>query len=121
MVQLLRQLASRHDSLLLWHLEKHKSALGLCISFIAGSGSVSTFDDPENMYTSDEEDYFSEDEEVIMVCCRPAAVALTLDKVVLHEAYQVMPLILLCRHHSAWLVFDIGVTHQQCPFYLKRL
>lgn len=67
MVQLLRQLASRHDGLLLWHLEKHKSALGLCIAFIAGNGSMSAFDDPEAMYTSDEEDYFSEDEEVVMV------------------------------------------------------
>ena len=74
MVQLLRQLASRHDSLLLWHLEKHKSALGLCIAFIAGNGSMSAFDDPEAMYTSDEEDYFSEDEEVIMVITLPVAV-----------------------------------------------
>ena len=67
MLQLLRQLAIRHSSLLLSHLEKHKSALGLCVAFIAGSGSLSAFDDPGAMYTSDEEDYFSEDEEVMMV------------------------------------------------------
>lgn len=62
-MQVLRQLANSHDSLLLWHLGQHKSALSLCVACIAGNSPVGAFDDPDAMYTSEEEDYFSEEED----------------------------------------------------------
>lgn len=64
-MQVLRKIAGAHYDLLLWHLSQHKSALAFCIGTI-GNCNMIAFDDADAMYTSEEEDYFSEDEEVMM-------------------------------------------------------